>query len=94
MLGRNGDEEAEEEETGRIDDEGEDMKDEQNGRDGGIFSWFIIDEEEDNEPRVRREDGIGVKKVTDDDAADTFETRRGDNGVERCLTDGLRLQLL
>jgi len=28
MLGRNGDEEVEEEETGRIDDEGEDMKDE------------------------------------------------------------------
>ena len=61
MLGRNGD--VLEEETGRIDDEEkEDMEDEQDDRDGGIFSWLIIDEEEDNEPRVRREeDGKGVK---------------------------------
>ena len=59
MLGRNGDEV--EEETGRIDDEEEDMEDEQDGRDGGIFSWFIIDEEDNDAPRVRREDGKGVK---------------------------------
>ena len=94
MLGRNGDEEAEEEETGRIDDEGEDMKDEQNGRDGGIFSWFIIDEEEDNEARVRREDGIGVKKVSDDEIAAKMETAgRGDNGA-LSLANGLHMRFL
>jgi len=94
MLGRNGDDEVEE--TSIFGDDG---MEEEDDRDGGIFSWFTIDDEVDNdEPRVRREGSKGVTAlvtiidVDDVVVANTVETLRGDNG-EGILANSVRLHL-
>jgi hypothetical protein len=93
MLGRNGDD-KEVEENSIFGDDGK----EEDDRDGGIFSWLIIDDEVDNdEPRVRKEDSKGVTALVttdvDIDVATTVdESLRGDNGVGS-LDNSLRLDL-